>query len=594
MTIMTMPNLELVEKNLLEEQFKVAEQLWSSLWSCYIRNKGSTSGVYWLEQFDDPKAFNVFLMIQKDWIISHAVPERNWSSLELNEQQLLTEFTEQELLSIRTDRKYSKYTPKFKESTAANLVRQNGEVKDTGLVREGFARASNTQYFYDTPYIIKYEDGIKASVTKGMAKLRNQMSNLVFDNASYDAISAGVVDALKVPQLLTQGTSYIDSRGRAIKESLKYVANPVGYKDFRSLLTIPDSKGTMTAESIEAVYLFIAELLGYKRGTYQGKIARGKQAYADKELPEAEGKDLADRIWLERHYNELDALMNYASELGTMVGFHYRVPIELDASASMLGFTGALLGSVDLLTMCNMAGDAEVLNDPWYMEGMSREHVKKAATPKLYGSSATVTSLWDKAGLEYTTEQLAIMNQAFNKGAIGLADQFKEFVINNCNMKETMVVDIWNDQFIVTCNHWKKVGDVSVIYDIYDTETGGIRRITHMKTKMIPDLERFRTYTQTLLIHNLDSQVADTVAGKCFDKYKFCLDIHDAFVVSPVAAGDVRQWYQEELNKIYANRHTILKNFLTSIGVVNFNKLNELMEKVEQIKDFKCRPHVLK
>lgn len=333
MTPMTMPNLEAVQKNLSEEQYKVAEQLWSSLWSCYIRNKGSTSGVYWLEQFDDPKAFNVFLMIQKDWIISHTVPERNWSSLELNEQQLLTEFTEQELLDIRASRKYAKYTPKFKESTAATLVRQNGEVKETGLVREGFARANNTQYFYDTHYIAKYEDSIKANVTKGMAKLRDQMPNLVFDDASYDAISAGVVDALKVPQLLTQGTSFIDSRGRAIKESLKYVANPIGFKDFRSLLAIPDSEDTMTPEAIEAVYLFIAELLGYKRGTYQGKVARGQQAYADRELPEAEGDDLAERIWLERHYRELDELLIHVLELGTMEGFHYSVPIELDASA---------------------------------------------------------------------------------------------------------------------------------------------------------------------------------------------------------------------------------------------------------------------
>lgn len=590
MTPMPIPNLDIVEKNLTEEQCKVAEQLWSSLWACYIRNKGTTSGVYWLEQFADPVAFNVFLMIQKDWIISHAIPERNWASLELNEKQLLTEFTEQELLAVRTDRKYSKYIPKFKESTASNLVRQNGVVKDTGLVREGFARAANSQYFYDTPYLIKYEHDVKAETTKGMAKLREQMPNLVFDDASYDAISAGVVDELKTPKLLTQGKSYIDSRGRAIKESLKYVANPIGYKVFRSLVTIPESTDVMTVEAIEAVYMFIAELLGYKRGTVAGKLKFGKQSYKKRTLPE----DLAERIWLERHYNELDALFVYSTQLGTMQGFHYRVPIELDASASMLGFTGALLGSEELLTMCNMAGDVETLNDPWHIDKLTREHVKTAATPKLYGSSATVMGLWEEADLEYSTEELAIMNRAFNKGAIGLADQFKEFVINNCNMKEEMHIKIWHDEFKVTCNHWKKVGDAPVIYDIYDTETGGIRRITHMKTKMIPDLDRFRTFTQTLLIHNLDGQVADTVAGKCYDKYGFCLDIHDAFVCSPVAATDVRGWYSKELTKLWCDRDAILKDYLTSIGIVNFNKLNELMEIVDKITDFKCRPHVLK
>ena len=97
-------------------------------------------------------------------------------------------------------------------------------------------------------------------------------------------------------------------------------------------------------------------------------------------------------------------------------------------------------------------------------------------------------------------------------------------------------------------------------------------------------------------MHNLDGQVANTVSGKCFDKYGFCLDIHDAFIVSPMAAEDVRMWYAEEMDKIYANRKEILTNYFRSIGI-KANAMPEweaLMATVDKIDSFKCRGAVLK
>lgn len=599
MSQLTLPCMDVLVKNLTEEQIEIAENCWNALWAVYVRNKGTTSGVYWAEQFADPRAFNVFLMVLKDYIKSSAIPSRNWATLELNPDMLAKYYSEKDLVNMRAAKKYSQYIPRIKNSVKAGLVKQHGKVKETGLERKGFALSSNTQYFYDVNKLIKYEKGIKSNVIKGMSKLRETMPNLSVDDASYDTVSAGIVDLLKTPELFTQGLSYIDSRGRAIKESLKYIGNPIGYKDFRSLISVPEGTDkdrkvpVVNQVMLDAVYLFIAELLGYKRGTVSEKLAYGIESYKNRTLPDAD-KDLAERIWLERHYEELSRLYKHKELNGSYVGYHYNVPIELDASASMLGLMGALLGSKSLLEMCNMTGPEEQLNDPWYIEGLGREHVKKAATPKLYGSSQSVVSLWNKNGLEYTTEQLATMNQMFNKGAIGLADRFKEFVLNNCNPQEKMNIVIGKDKFSIDCSRWKKIGDVPMSFDIYDTETGGIRRITHMKTKMIPDLERFRTYFQTLLIHNLDGQIADAVSGKVYAKYGFCLDIHDAFVVPIWAVEDVRKWYTREVDEIYKNRFEILKGFFESIGIVNFAGWNKLVKEVEPVVDFKCRTQVLK
>lgn len=256
----------------------------------------------------------------------------------------------------------------------------------------------------------------------------------------------------------------------------------------------------MTDQAVEAVYLFIAELNGYKRGTVEGKLEFGKQCYMNNVMPEASGDELSDHIWLSRLYRELSQLYEYFYCKGTYKGYHWTVPIELDAGASMLGITGALLGDVRLLTMTNMAGDEDVLNDPWHIEGLTRSHTKSAAMPRLYGSDQPAHVLWKKANLDYDLDMLHLMNDQFSSGAIGLADTFKNFVINNCNPKPEMDVVIFGEEFTIKCNHYKRVGDVHAQYDLYDSSTQRIRRVTHTKTRMVPDLERFKRYFQTLLI----------------------------------------------------------------------------------------------
>lgn len=352
----------------------------------------------------------------------------------------------------------------------------------------------------------------------------------------------------------------------------------------------------MNEQALNAVYLFIAELMGYKQGTIEGKLACGQTCYAGTLLPQLNEENLHEVIWLERLYAELDKFFTYRMFGGLDEQFHWSVPIELDASASMCGYMGALLGDRRLLEATNMAGDEQTLRDPWHIDGLTRHHVKKACTPKLYGSGQAVHTLWTNAKLPYTLEDLTLMNKELKLGMFGTADKFKEFIINNCNPQPTMMVHIWNDKFEVSCNRYKRVGEIALKYDLYDTQSGGIRRITHVKTKAIPDLESFRTYFVTLLIHNLDGQVANTVSGKCFDKYGFCLDIHDAFIVSPMAAEDVRMWYAEEMDKIYANRKEILTNYFRSIGI-KANAMPEweaLMATVDKIDSFKCRGAVLK
>ena len=110
-----------------------------------------------------------------------------------------------------------------------------------------------------------------------------------------------------------------------------------------------------TSKGAEAIYLFIAELNGYKTGTVAGKLAYGQQCYLDTKLHEldystVDGQSEAhENIWLQRLYDDLNKFYNlYDKQLVAPIikakgmdvvasraldSHQWSVPIELDASA---------------------------------------------------------------------------------------------------------------------------------------------------------------------------------------------------------------------------------------------------------------------
>ena len=352
-----------------------------------------------------------------------------------------------------------------------------------------------------------------------------------------------------------------------------------------------------TTKMLETVYRFIAELNGYKSGTVSGKTQFGKECYANRTLPELSDDSTHEIIWLERLYDITMRFHMHLAEGGEPRAFHWDVPIELDASASMLGYAGVLLADRRLLEMVNLLGDADALVDPWEIEGLSRAKVKAAATPKLYGSSKSAAELWTKKKLSYTLDELQLINKELSDGALGLANKLKDFLISQCQPKAVMNIKIGDDEFTIRCNRYRNKGEATKSYDLYDSSTKTIRTIRHTSTVRVPDLEQFRRFFPTGLIHNLDSQVADHVTLKTIEKYGFCISIHDAFLVSPWAAEDVRKWYAEEMFKIYENREGILRGYFTSIGIplgtAEWNKvLSKVVPITEEITEF--RGEVLK
>jgi len=353
-----------------------------------------------------------------------------------------------------------------------------------------------------------------------------------------------------------------------------------------------------------AICLFVAELNGAKNMTPAELEAFGRSCYIDSVLP----NHLHEKMWCERLYEDCDSFFDVpanplARSLAINLGIHklsheWVVPIELDCKASMLQYIGALLGDKRLLEMTAASHDGvSVLPDPWSLEGVSsREAVKVSYTRRLYGSTKRIAESLEHKNVKYTADDLISLEAELRYGAFGVANDLKDFIINNCKPAEAMTVLIGDEEFDITCNRYKNIGEELVAYELYNSATDTYETIHHMKTVKEADLVSFRRYFMTLLVHNLDSQVANYVTEKTMEKYGWCIDIHDAWLVSPQAAADVRKWYAEKLQWVYDNRKSILVNYFNSIGITAKAKAewDYLMDKVVPVDGFVASGWALK
>ena len=232
------PGSALFEK--YPEQEKLISKFWKAMWFNYL-NGNDTNGLHWYEEM----GINVYNDVVRSlshhgWITSISLSGRKWASAELCESKLLKLVTLDELEVVKAQYKYSKYLMVDAKSTVSTQVRQNGEIRFTGLVREGFMAAGNTQFGYDMDMLSKYEDAVISNLTKSMDKVRKMYPEMKSELNSYDEVSRGIYGWHKDNSLevFTTGDNISDSRGRAISDCLSKVANPIGNKDFRSAMII--------------------------------------------------------------------------------------------------------------------------------------------------------------------------------------------------------------------------------------------------------------------------------------------------------------------------------------------------------------------
>lgn len=521
------------------------QMFWDNIWVNYLREKPCDT-LTWFEMFT-PNFFNTLLLhlSRSGWISS--IIENNYANIHLNEEKLLKWVSKEELRNLKYTYKFNKYRLKKTKSELADVVQINGQHRPTGLHRYGFMKAGNNVFKYDTSYLLKYLPEITDNIKKGLGPTSKDIS---YQEINDELLNWYSVDGTEY----TLGNCLIDSRGRSIFQCSKKIFNPVSCKDARALLITKPQK--LTVDGVKVVFAAIAELLGYRGKNIEDKIKFGEASYILRTLPDIEEMrakqnydDLHVRIWLERIYDNLSDIDNWV------------VPIEMDALASVIQFIGVLTNDHEYMDRTNMIG--EQFKDAWTVDYCSRNHVKKAMTPRLYGSGKNPKDLWDKNKLEYSQVQLNKIAAEISIGIYSNANSFKDFIINHVVPQKKMKVRVWNEEFEIECNRFKWEETVPVTYLVYDSQgSGKLRKVTRNLNR-VPDVNQFKRYFVTCLVHNLDSQVADCICKNV----RWVLPNHDSFTVHPNDAMEVRQIYTGEMSKIYKNRKKILKDYFTSIGI---------------------------
>lgn len=478
--------IDLVNPNKEEEITSLILEFWNNCWHNFLREK-SVDSTRWFINFNNKDLFNTLLMhlSKAGWISSEY--ENNFAYINLNESKLLKWVSKEELINIKYQYKFLKYRLKYSKSTLCDIVQNNNKHQKTGLIRKGFMKAGNNTFKYDTKYLKLYMDYIVANIQKGLIASTKDIT--------YQEIVSELIYWYSVEEInYTLGNCFIDSRGRAIYNCSKKVFNPVSNKDARALLICPAQE--LSTEGLNAVYAAIAELNGYRGKDYNNKISIGRSMYMLKELPSLEDMDtfqnyddLHIRIWLERIYENLD---NYN-------GHNWTVPIEIDATASLIQFYGVLTNDYEYMKRTNLIETKEGFQDIWSVDYVSRTHIKKAMTPQLYGSNKHANELWDKHKLEYNQQQLNKMGDELTTGLYANANNFKNFIIENVQPKTKMEVNVYGEKFWIECNRFKWEETSELSFYIYTSSQGIMKKVTR-EVHLVPDTNQFKRYFVTLLI----------------------------------------------------------------------------------------------
>ena len=588
-----MPRIAKIKSTYGAKTYESIERMFEAMWSKYLQHgdDGTISLPYWAEQIHNPKAMNIALNLlsKNGWIVSVSLPENNWGEARINKKKLLEFLTKTELDSIRKQFKFSKYIMNLEpEATESTRTRLNGKTMNTGLVRKGFMKSSNTKFRFDIDKMYEYKDEVITLVNKGITKMILNYPSISDDLANYSEVGKEVVNHyLYSNETYSSGQNTNDSRGRNIANYLNKIGNPVGFKIMRALLVIPEpDRNIATKEGLRNKYLFIAELLGYKEGTVSGKTNFGRKAYFNKTLIEDVSlDDLYENVWLDRMYDELDfvldtntwkkkiALAKYkagsismtacAKKLETFKGNKWYVPIEIDMSASILGIMGLLLNHKPFMERTNMIG--KTIGDAWKHKVITNRIQFKTIMRVCYGSGMTPDQMWKDMDIDFTNNEVEAFEHELEDGDMAVANTFKDFIINHSKPKEKMIVRVDNEEFKIECNKHFHIGEITNKFDLYDTYSNSIKRIHNTKTVKRPDLRSFKRFFVTGIIHNLDSQVEDNTIDAVMDAYNWAIDIHDAIVLCCEATDYAKDIYcngktreEPSLNRIHKNRNKIL------------------------------------
>jgi hypothetical protein len=469
---LTLPTINGLDKVASKDELDALRAMFEAMFRTYLQKgeredrKPTVALTHWSRRVNNQKLLNKVLKVlsKNGWIVSSAIPGNRWGEAYIKESKLLKYVTKEELDKVRQFKKYNhfKLTNNHYEDACY------GKRKESKFSRHGFAKAGKTEFRFNTAAINRHHEDVLALVNKGIVKMMEEFPQILDDHANYEEVGKEVLASILYENgTYSSGPRKSDARGRDIAGYLNKIGNPVGFKVMRGLLVIPEIyRNKATINGLTNKYLFAAELLGWKSGHVEDKVTFGRDAFFNHKLPHDELEELPERLWLLNTYEDIrnaltseaaafsnweDAMLSNNVELveeieDQIVGkttHHWVYPIEIDMSASVIGFKGLLLDHKPFLDRTNILEGK--LSDAWGHDIITNRPQFKTIMRQCYGSQLSAADMWSAMDIPFTEEEVAAFNYELDQGEMSVAARFKDFVIDNCRMKEFMEMQIGDE-----------------------------------------------------------------------------------------------------------------------------------------------------
>lgn len=393
-------------------------------------------------------------------------------------------------------------------------------------------------------------------------------------------------------QMVSNRTFYItkvwlDWRGRAYSNLHQEIMSPIVNKWVRSALLIPRKYQQPLSKQGKLAVAQTAVTFGSKKKKFLSQkevLIEGFKILNGEFVKESD----FEKVWLNRLISEWRLVKKDKNHL-------WSVPLEIDQSASVCSYIGAITRNQTLLEITNTIGHNGI-SDPWTLPNIPR-WATKLLQQVFYGSGQTIRTIIDEARhkdekLEEIPEQsIRTLMKELNSGRFKFGKMYAE-ACKTGMPASTITVNCGVDSYTFHNQHTvmeeNEEGHKRPVGTYEDVKYGHINPLTKrvglatfkIMTKMKLDKDRIRSLYPTSLVHHLDAWTMSQVMKHFHNHGYWGIPNHDAVFCHPNQVANVQHIVKECLFKIYNT--DVLKSYLTSIGAANSDASKALLKEVKE------------
>lgn len=532
-----------------------------------------------LNEFHAKGLFRVFEVFERTSTISLNYFRESAVKARVDElgPKLHTKATPEKVKVKRMFKAEDNYIFNFKHFVEADLL---GFVK-----HNNFRYLIGTKYQLDVSTLKKVASHIEKTINwDAFIKIAKELK----ENKIYGDVLCNIAKRMGSNRDFYITETWLDWRGRAYTNLHKEILSPITNKWVRAALSIPkEYQNPLTKVGKLAVAQAATTLCGKQREFSSQKevYIQGFKILNGYEVVETD----FEKVWLNRIIREWrKTKMNK--------NHPWSIPVEIDQSASVCSYIGAVTRNKGLLEITNSIGHGKI-SDPWTIGDIPRGAVK-LLQQVFYGSGKSLREIMSDEGFNAQEKDIREVMKALNSGVFKIAKMYAQ-ACKSGSPASTITVNTGVDQYTFLNQHYKieevdgetrKVGIYeNITYAHINPLTKKVGRATFkIMTKMEQDKDRARSLYPTSLIHHLDAWTMSQVVEYFHNNRLWGIPNHDAYFCSPNDVQKVQDIVKNCLYKIYNTN--VLESYLTSIGAINSEDSRKLMKEVKEpsltIKDF--------